>query len=99
MSSLFATLSHTVLDDESGNVRYLPDCVPPLLAQNWFETLRDGVAWGSFRRMMYEREVDVPRLVATFDLNATDLPDPIRAARAVAERFSEHVFNGVGVNR
>jgi len=99
MSSLFANLSHTVLDDESGSVRYFPDCVAPALAQNWFETLRGQVAWNSFRRVMYEREVDVPRLVATFDLNAADLPEPIRAARAVAERFSAHVFNSVGVNR
>ena len=99
MSSLFANLSHTVLDDESGSVRYFPDCVTPALAQRWFETLREQVAWNSFRRVMYEREVDVPRLVATFDLNAADLPEPIRAARAVAERFSAHVFNSVGVNR
>jgi len=99
MSSLFANLSHTVLDDQSGSVRYFPDCVSPALAQSWFETLREQVAWNSFRRVMYEREVDVPRLVATFDLNAADVPEPIRAARAVAEHFSAHVFNSVGVNR
>ena len=99
MSSLFANFSHIVLDDESGSVRYFPDCVAPALAQRWFETLREQVAWNSFRRVMYEREVDVPRLVATFDLNAAHVPEPIRAARAVAERFSAHVFNSVGVNR
>ena len=99
MSSLLDNLSHTVLEGESGWVRYFPDCVPSALAQDWFETLRDGVAWSSLRRMMYEREVDVPRLVATFDLDAADLPEPIRAARGVAERLSAHVFNSVGVNR
>jgi alkylated DNA repair dioxygenase AlkB len=99
MSCLLDNSSHIVLDGECGCVRYFPDCVPAGLAQTWFETLRDGVAWSSFRRMMYEREVDVPRLVATFELDAADLPEPIGAARIVAERLSVHAFNSVGVNR
>ena len=99
MACLLDNSSYIVLDGECGCVRYFPDCVPSELARNWFETLRDGVAWSSFRRTMYEREVDVPRLVATFDLDAADLPEPIRAARPVAERLSEHAFNSVGVNR
>jgi alkylated DNA repair dioxygenase AlkB len=99
MACLLDNSSHIVLDDERGCVRYFPDSVPSALAQTWFETLRDGVAWSSFRRMMYEREVDVPRLVATFDLDAVDLPEPVRAARCIAERLSAHVFNSVGVNR
>jgi len=99
MSSLLDNLSHVVLEGESGCVRYFPDCIPSGLARDWFEALRDGVQWSSLRRVMYEREVDVPRLVATFDLDAADLPEPIRAARSVAERLSAHVFNSVGVNR
>jgi alkylated DNA repair dioxygenase AlkB len=99
MSSLLDNPSHTVLDGECGWVRYFPDCVSRALAQTWFEALRDAVAWTSFRRMMYEREVDVPRLVASFELNAADLPEPIRAARSIAESLSAHVFNSVGVNR
>lgn len=99
MSSLLDNLSHTVLDGELGSVRYFPNCVSRELAQSWFETLRDNVPWSSFRRVMYEREVDVPRLIATFDLDDADLPETIRAARAIAERFSAHVFNSVGVNR
>lgn len=99
MFSLLDSLSHTVLDGETGCVRYFADCVPSALARVWFETLRDGVAWSSFRRVMYEREVDVPRLIATFDLDAADLPEPIRDARAVVERLSEHAYNSVGVNR
>jgi len=99
MPSLFDNLSQTVLDGEFGTVRYFPGCISPALARSWFESLRDGVAWRTRRRMLYEREVDVPRLIATFDLDASDVPETIRAARAVAEQFSAHAFNSVGLNR
>jgi len=99
MSLLLDNLSHTVLDGNLGKVQYFADCVPAAIAQVWFETLRDEVPWSSFRRVMYEHEVDVPRLVATFALDAPDLPEPVHAARAVAERLSAHAFNSVGMNR
>lgn len=50
--------------------------------------------------MMYEREVDVPRLMASFRLDEPQgaLPDSIReAARRVTERL-EVPFNSVGLN-
>jgi alkylated DNA repair dioxygenase AlkB len=99
MSLLFDNSSHTVLDGELGSVRYFPDCVAPQQAQEWFELLIAQVPWTSYRRQMYDREVDVPRLIATYDLDSPDVPEPIRAARAVAERLSSHVYNSVGVNR
>ncbi len=40
-----------------------------------FERLRDCVPWQAERRAMYERMVDVPRLVAFFD-EGESLPDP-----------------------
>jgi alkylated DNA repair dioxygenase AlkB len=39
-----------------------------------FERLRDGVEWRAERRQMYERVVDVPRLLAFFDIGS-ELPD------------------------
>jgi alkylated DNA repair dioxygenase AlkB len=41
-----------------------------------FERLRDAVPWRAERRQMYERVVDVPRLLAFYD-QATPLPDPV----------------------
>lgn len=96
---LVDTLSHTVLDGALGSVRYFPDCVPPELARAWFDSLLDAVPWSTYRRRMYDREVDVPRLIGTFDLDAPDVPAAIHAARAVAERLSSHPYNSVGVNR
>jgi alkylated DNA repair dioxygenase AlkB len=41
-----------------------------------FERLRDTVPWRGERRQMYERMVDVPRLLAFYDENMP-LPDPV----------------------
>jgi alkylated DNA repair dioxygenase AlkB len=90
---------HTVLDGELGSVRYFPAAVPQALAQRWFEQLCVEVPWGAFRRQMYDREVNVPRLVSVYDLDASELPAAIRAARAVVQDVSAHVFNSVGLNR
>lgn len=44
-------------------------------ADTLFERLRDGVAWRAERRPMYDRVVDVPRLLHFVDEH-TPLPDP-----------------------
>jgi alkylated DNA repair dioxygenase AlkB len=44
-------------------------------ADTLFERLRAGVPWRAERRQMYERVVDVPRLLAFYDAT-TPLPDP-----------------------
>jgi alkylated DNA repair dioxygenase AlkB len=41
-----------------------------------FERLRDDVPWRGERRQMYERVVDVPRLLAFYD-ETMPLPDPV----------------------
>ena len=47
---------------------------------------------------MYDREVDVPRLTAMFDLNADDVPKAIANTRGIVETLSGHVFNSAGLN-
>ncbi len=63
-----------------------------------FEFLLDNVAWESHRRQMYDREVDVPRLTAMFDLNGDNVPPPIADARAAIDTLSDHRFNSAGLN-
>ncbi len=48
--------------------------------------------------MMYEREVDVPRLVAHFALDASELPSPLHPAARIAQRLTDCTFNSVGLN-
>jgi len=47
---------------------------------------------------MYERIVDVPRLVASFALDDAALPEPIAALRGEVERFCGRGFNSAGLN-
>ena len=56
----------------------------PQTAAAWFDALREGVAWQSERRRMYDRDVDVPRLVARYRLDDPDLPPTL------AERSGTH---------
>lgn len=53
-----------------------------------FERLRDRVAWRSERRIMYEREVDTPRLIASCDDPAAIDPLLERARRLLEARYS-----------
>lgn len=92
----------TVLaDDDRGRIVYAPAIIDAGTAQQWFAELRAAVDWRTDRRMMYEREVDVPRLLGHYRLDPppAGTPAPILdAARIIAERL-EVPFNSVGLNR
>src|SRR5262249_25800683 len=80
---LFASPSETVLvEDGRGRIVYTPGFLPAGTADAWFAELRESVAWQTQRRRMYDREVDVPRLLAHFRLAPEEgcVPDAIRAA-------------------
>lgn len=96
--SLFATGPQVLIDDASGRVSYTPDLVPPDTAQAWFAQLFDGIAWRGGRRLMYEREVDVPRLRAHFDLTDAALPAPLHGALAAVRAAVDAPFTSVGLN-
>ncbi|HEX3124355.1 MAG TPA: alpha-ketoglutarate-dependent dioxygenase AlkB [Rhodanobacteraceae bacterium] len=97
--SLFGSAAaRTLVDDERGMISYHPDAVSTSDAAIWFAALRDGVEWRSERRPMYDREVDVPRLVASYALDDPHLPGELRAAAHIAQRLAGCEFNSVGLN-
>ncbi len=98
---LFEGGKETVLvDDGRGRVVHVPDLVPGEMALGWFSELREGVSWRSQRRRMYDREVDVPRLLAHFHLSPEDgcVPRPIRVAAEWVVAVTGVPFNSVGLN-
>ena len=98
--TLFDSPDLVLVDDERGRVTYTARFVDVETARKWFGELRTAVSWRSERRMMYDREVDVPRLMAGFRLDEPEhsMPDSIRdAARRVIERL-DMPFNSVGLN-
>jgi alkylated DNA repair dioxygenase AlkB len=97
---LFAGSGQTVLvEDELGRVAYTPALLSPETAQAWFLELRQSVPWKTQRRRMYDRDVDVPRLQASFRLDeADDAPGPIRIAADRVIAFTGVPFTSVGLN-
>lgn len=87
-----------LFDDPGGGVRYRPGVVEPVTADAWFESLREGIDWKAQRRMMYERIVDVPRLVASWWLADPALPVALDAARRAVRDMVDAPFNAVGLN-
>jgi len=98
--TLFESNDTVLVDDEHGRISYTSGFTDRATAEAWFAELRTGVDWRSERRMMYDREVDVPRLMASFRLDRPDAAPPASihdAAQRVIQRLGVS-FNSVGLN-
>src|SRR3954469_14532589 len=98
--TLFTPSETRLVDDDRGVVVYTPAFVDAETAAAWFAELRAGVNWRSERRMMYDREVDVPRLIGHFRLDPPPESTPraiLDAARLVVDRLGVP-FTSVGLN-
>lgn len=96
-SSLFGVGPQSIADDERGRIVYTPGFLDAALTQTSFAQLMDGVNWHSERRQMYDREVDVPRLLAGYAL-ASAMPEPLpQLARLVLANVGAP-FSHVGLN-
>ncbi|HLI16983.1 MAG TPA: alpha-ketoglutarate-dependent dioxygenase AlkB [Rhodanobacteraceae bacterium] len=86
-----------LLDDASGRIRYMPGAVAAERAQVWFAQLQ-RIEWHAERREMYGREVDVPRLTASFRLDDPALPAALREAADAVLGLTKLAFNSAGLN-
>src|SRR5437764_5516966 len=97
---LFESAETLLVDDDRGRISYTPRFVESAVADAWFVEMRTGVSWRAERRMMYDREIDVPRLVGHFRLDPAPASAPgaiLEAARRVTEKLNVP-FNSVGLN-
>ena len=91
-----------------GEVTYHAGFLPTAFAEAVFAALRDGVDWHANRRVMYEREVDVPRLTAHFPLErlrsgeaegiSTEAASMLCEAAARVTDALHAPFNSIGLN-
>jgi alkylated DNA repair dioxygenase AlkB len=98
--TLFDSSERLLADDERGRIVYTPRFIEPATADRWFTDLRKRVEWRTERRLMYEREIDVPRLMGHFRLDPAPESTPaaiLEAARRVTEGL-DVPFNSVGLN-
>jgi alkylated DNA repair dioxygenase AlkB len=93
---IFGNEPRALADDEQGRFVYVPSLLGPAEERATFEALRDGVEWRAWRRTMYDREVDVPRLVASFRI--PDLPEALRRLLPRVEAMARVHFTAVGLN-
>jgi len=87
-----------IADDERGRIVYKRALFERSLTDAWFDELRRSVEWRSESRQMYDRMVDVPRLVASFALDDAALPPPIHIMRPAVEQFCAIEFTSAGLN-
>ncbi len=76
----------------------MPAFVDAPTARQWFELLRDEVTWRSERRRMYDRDVDVPRLVASYRLSDPKASAVLAEASKRTADAAATPFNSVGLN-
>lgn len=89
-----------VTDDARGLIEYRRGLLTSDETSRFFAELRRDVAWNSGRRVMYEREVDVPRLTSGFRLDGADESRPpalLDIGRRVREALGV-AFTNVGLN-
>lgn len=96
--SLFAEPPLQLVDDGEGGIRYWPGFVPAATADDWFAALRERAAWQAQRRPMYDRVVDVPRLLAAYPVDALPPELPLAAMLARVRDVVPAPFNAVGLN-
>lgn len=97
----FGEERRTLLADATGSIAYFPAWIEADEAARWLEALRRDVPWRSERRRMYDRDVDVPRLVGSYRLDADDEsvpPELLLAARRASEAAAGVTFTNVGLN-
>lgn len=84
--------------DAEGGIRYFPGIVAEGIAEAWFDALHANMPWHTERREMYERIVDVPRMMASMALHGADCPLALRDAHAAVYRVVDAPFTHAGLN-
>jgi alkylated DNA repair dioxygenase AlkB len=94
-----ADMPHPLLDDAEGGIRYWPHVVDAATAQAWFAALRAQADWQHQQRPMYDRVVAVPRLLASYRLDApAPAALPLAAMLACVQARVPAPYNALGMN-
>lgn len=98
MDLFAAAAAVPVVEDAEGGVRYWSGFASGAEADSWFAALREGVAWSTQRRPMYDRVVDVPRLLAAYRVDALPAALPLASILARVQALMPAPYNAVGLN-
>ncbi len=93
---LFAAAPHRYVDDATGAIVYYPGAFTPAESDELFEVLERSLPWSSETMWMYDRTVQVPRLIARF-APGDPKPPQIAAVKSRIEEFLRVEFTSVSV--
>ena len=94
---LFASEARSVIaSDATGTIVYTPGVFTREDGERYFNALRDDIDWHADRRWMYDREVDVPRLVAYYE--SPPFPSVLHAICERVEPLSGVTIERIGLN-
>lgn len=95
---LFAPPMVQLVSDAEGGIRYWPRFIDVDTADAWFDCLRANAAWSALQRPMYERVIDVPRLLAGYALDALPAQLPLDEMLARVQAIAPAPYSHVGMN-
>lgn len=93
---LFGTAPRIFVDDESGGIAYHPQLFDAAESARLFALLESTLQWTQETMWMYDRTVDVPRLIARFPAGETPPPELI-AVQDRVERYLQTRFNSISL--
>ena len=95
---LFAPSMLQLVEDAQGGARYWPGVVDPDTARRWFDQLVERAQWRHLRRPMYDRMVDVPRLLASYAIDALPADLPLADIHECVQRHVPAPYTSIGMN-
>jgi alkylated DNA repair dioxygenase AlkB len=96
--SFFSAQPAILNDDATGRIVYIPGVFSAEESRELFECVRERAPWSTETMWMYDKMVDVPRLVAKYEAADAAVPPLLRAAHArVSERLGES-FTRISLN-
>ncbi len=95
---LFARPMLQLVEDAQGGIRYWPGIIDPVQADAWFAALQAQAGWTTLRRPMYDRMVDVPRLLASYRTDALPAHLPLAEMLVQVQQKVSAPYNGIGLN-
>jgi len=93
----FQEKQRQIISTGAGRIVYFPAVFSAEESGALFEVLLRSIPWSSERMWMYEKLVDVPRLVASYE-PGSQLPEPLQYIRSRAEEVIAERFTGVSLN-
>ena len=95
---LFADSLIQLVDDAQGGIRYWPGFADEALAAQWFEQLQTRARWSSMQRPMYDRVVDVPRLLSSCDVEELPVNLPLADILERVQAKAPAPYSRIGMN-